>query len=204
MKKNKLSRLAILVLALVIVSMMIISGTYSKYTSSATGTDSVAVAKWDIKLNTAQIATGSAETVDVSLFDTIVDTANGVAETDVDETQTDKLIAPGTKGEFDLVLVNDSEVNATADVNLSVTNASSIPLEYSTNGTTWSSTIADANVSGAALSMNGGTTTVTIYWRWVYSSGAVGDNADTVLGIAARTTRPEVTVSAQVVATQVD
>ena len=182
---------------------MIISGTYSKYTSSATGTDSVAVAKWDIKLNETQIATGSSVTVDVNLFDTILD-SDGTSETDVDETQTEKLIAPGTKGQFALALVNDSEVNAKCDVNLTVQNLQNIPLEFSTDGTTWSKTVSDANVSNSAIAMNGGEKTITVQWRWVYDVSVEADTADTALGIAARTTRPEVTVTAEIVATQVD
>ena len=68
MEKNKLSRLAILVLALTMASVMIISGTYAKYTSSATGYDTVTVAKWSIELDGSEIATGSEETISIDLF----------------------------------------------------------------------------------------------------------------------------------------
>ncbi len=214
MKKNRTTRLAILLLALTMVVLILVSGTYAKYTSSATGTDTIAVAKWDIKLNNTQIATGSPVTATINLFDTILDTKDGAEETDVDETQTNKLIAPGTTGSFALALVNDSEVNATYDVNLSISNTSNIPLEFSTDGgTTWEPTISDANVTGKAIAMNGGTSTTTVQWRWAYqvqdtgsnpATYATRDGVDTALGIAARTTRPEVTVTVEVVATQVD
>ena len=215
MKKNRTTRLAILLLALTMVVLILVSGTYAKYTSSATGTDTIAVAKWDIKLNGTQIATGSPVTATINLFDTIYDSDGSSTETDVDETQTNKLIAPGTSGSFALAVKNDSEVNAKYDVNLSISYANlpsgitSLPLEFSTDGTNWKTTIAEANVSDRAITMNGGDDTTTVYWRWVYENGTgatltANDATDTALGIAARTARPEVTVTVEVVATQVD
>ena len=44
----------------------------------------------------------------------------------------------------------------------------------------------------------------TIYWRWAYDVTASQDEADTALGIAARTSAPTATVTATITATQVD
>ena len=212
MKKNKLSRLAILLLVLVIVAIMLVAGTYAKYTSEATGSDTAKVAKWSIKLAGNEIATGSSETVTIDLFSTVKDTGGSANETDV---ATGKKIAPGTSGTFDLAIKNESEVNAKYTLTSEVTNDDDIPIEFSVDGgTAWTTTI-DTSASAENLAMNE-TKTINVMWRWAFEgtgstnfTSSQNDTTDTTLGIAARTAAtadavPSVTVEVTVTATQVD
>lgn len=213
MKKNKVTRLAILVLALAIASMMIVSGTYAKYTSSIAGTATGSVAKWAWTIGNDTITSGADVTngFTLNLFDTIKDTGLSADETDVDETGATKLIAPGTGGSFQISLTNDSEVNATYAIALAETdNDDNIPIEYSTDGSTWVTAANLSGVSTTAINM-GATANLTLYWRWAFT-GATSTNytetqtdaTDTLLGFAANTTRPTVEVTATITVTQVD
>ena len=85
MKKNKAMRLASALLVLTLLSTSIISGTFAKYTSQATGSDSARVAKWGVAL-----------TVNANDFATEYvkdDNSSTVAKTVV---STVKVVAPGT------------------------------------------------------------------------------------------------------------
>jgi len=208
MKKDKTVKIVILLLALTMVVLMLVSGTYAKYTSTASGTDSISVAKWSILLGQTEIATASAQTVTIDLFNTIYDTNGGAAETDV----ASNLIAPGTKGSFSLDITNNSEVNAEYTLTSSVTNTSNIPVEFSVDGgSTWTTTI---NTSSSATALNmGATQTINVQWRWAFEgSGSSNytasqtDATDTTLGIAGQTSgsAPQLSVTVNITATQVD
>ena len=212
MKNDRITRFAILILALTIITLMIVSGTFAKYTSSATGSDTATVAKWSIKVGSGdgiEIA-GSSSTVSFDLFSTIKD-EDGGSEADVagkasgtavgSTSATAKIIAPGTSGSFDIIVKNESEVNATYSIAFE-SNNTSIPIEFSTDGTTWKSTLSEANVTNAAINMNSAAQTKTVYWRWAYDVSAARDTADTNLGVAAQTSPASVTLSATISATQ--
>lgn len=205
-----------------------VSGTYAKYTSTFTGSDSARVAKWAFKIGDNTDMTQNTFTFD--LFSTINDTVldndgNIVAETDVaapNSTDTTNnisgLIAPGTRGSFKLALRNLSEVNAKYSLELTETNAGNVPIEYSLDGTNWITatdvgggvrTIAFTGITNQALNMNATSDTeMTIQWRWAFE-GADSTNyqttqtdvTDTTLGIGGTAT---VTVDAKVIVTQVD
>lgn len=85
MKKNTMMRLASALLVLVLLTTCAISGTFAKYTSSASGNDSARVAYWGWGLAGQQL--------EIDLFD-------GVYGTTVDSTPTgetgDNVVAPGT------------------------------------------------------------------------------------------------------------
>ena len=213
MKNDRITRFAILILALTMITLMIVSGTFAKYTSSATGSDTATVAKWSIKVGSGdgiEIA-GSSSTVSFDLFSTIKD-EDGGSEADVagkasgtavgSTSATAKIIAPGTSGSFDIIVKNESEVNATYSIAFE-SNNTSIPIEFSTDGTTWKSTLSEANVTNAAINMNSAAQTRTVYWRWAYDVSAARDTADTNLGVAAQTSPASVTLSATISATQV-
>lgn len=200
--KKKMSILAALVLA-VIVTGYSVSGTYAKYTSTFNGTsDTARVAKWAFKVGDLanSSADGASNTFTFNLFDTIKDT-DGSVEADVASKNTDKVIAPGTQGEFTIALQNLSEVTAMYGIDYTVVNDGNIPIEFSNDGSTWSSDITDvtASESTTKLAMNAGSDTeVTIQWRWAF----VGDDTtDTNLGKAGSAT---VQVKADVTVTQVD
>lgn len=209
MKKNKILRMASGLLVLAMITTCVISGTFAKYTSTASGKDEAAVAKWSIEVNDSEIAvTGDAKTVSFGLFDTINDTGNTSKEEDVKTT----LIAPGTSGSFELNLENLSEVNAKYTITLSETNNNNIPLQYSLDGSTWKDSIDALNESlkEKDIVMGTGTAEHIVYWRWVYEGTTSGahedqtDSTDTTLGVAAQTTAGTVTISASITAWQVD
>lgn len=197
MKKNLMFKLGLFCAALVLVATCLVTGTWAKYTSKkALTSDTATVAKWDIKVEELSMVTGN-PTIDFDLFTTIVDTNDGNTDADV---ATEK-IAPGTKGSFALYVKNDSEVNATFQIAFTATNEGSVPLQFSTDGTTWKDNISDIDVAATAIDM-GETETITVYWQWVFTTGASGDTADTILGTM--TTAPIVQVTATITAEQVD
>ena len=185
MKKNRMMRLASVLLVLTLLTTSVISGTFAKYTSSATATDTAKVAKWSVLVNSDDIAGTTTKTLNIDLFSTVLDTQDGNTEADI-KTSDGTLIAPGTKGSFEIVLKNDSEVNATYDLTFITTNTSNIPIAFTG--------LTDAD--DATIGM-GETKTIAVEWVWAFE----GDDAkDTQLGIDA----PEITVTANVTFTQVD
>ena len=197
--KNLRKGLVFALVLLSVVSLGSVAGTYAKYTSTATGTDSARVAKWSFTVGGTETAT--TDTFTFNLFNTTYDnvaSANG----------TDKVIAPGTTGFFNIVLANASEVNAAYDIEYEVTNTNNIPVEFSVDGTTWESDITELNVDDKAINMNGGTETIKVEWRWAFEgtsstnfTSTQTDGTDTALGTAGTAV---LEVSATVTATQVD
>ena len=200
MNKTKKSSMMVRLVAVLAVVMMFtmcfVGGTFAKYTSSATGTDSAKVAKWDIKVGTTNIATNDTFTFD--LFKTIKDSNGTADETDMSPVD-GTIIAPGTRGSFDIVIKNDSQVNATYAIDYTVTNTNNIPVKFSVDGTNWFDDINYLDVRSVAINM-GATATVTVQWMWEFER-TDGDTQDTTLGSAATAT---LTVAAAVTATQVD
>ena len=201
MKENRILKFTGLVMFVSVIAVILVSGTYAKYTSSVSGSDTATVAKWDIKAGVAgeEVSiTGSNATVSFNLFDTILDTETGETETDV----TTGKIAPGTMGSFELSVKNDSEVNAeyTIAFELDVT---SLPLEFKINDGEWTSSLSDIDTT--ALDMNT-SDTATVQWRWAYETTAddgtttAGDTIDTNLGL----NPSEVNVTATLIVSQVD
>ncbi len=192
---KKLSILAALVLA-VLVTANSVGGTYAKYTSTFTGaTSSARVAKWAFEINDTAVT----NSFTFNLFETVNDTnvATGTNE---------NIIAPGTSGSFAIKLANKSEVNAVYTVDYTVTNAANIPVEFSIDGTTWTTDLADVTTP-VAINMNADTT-ITVQWRWAFvGTGSANyadtqtDATDTTLGIAGTGT---ISVQANITATQVD
>ena len=193
-RSSMMVRLVAVLAVTMMFTMCFVGGTFAKYTSSATGTDSATVAKWDIKVGGTNIATNDTFTFD--LFKTIKDSNGTADETDMSPVD-GTIIAPGTRGSFDIVIKNDSQVNATYAIDYTVTNTGNIPVEFSTNGTDWKTDINELDVTNVAIGL-GTDTTVTVQWRWVFDGN---DTTDTALGSAATAT---LTVAAAVTATQVD
>lgn len=215
MRKNRMMRLASTLLVLTLLTTCAISGTFAKYTSEATGTDTARVAKWAFKVGDTNIATTAGTTVTFDLFDTVKDTA-GSTEIDVKTgTGTERIIAPGTSGLFMLALKNESEVNAEYSIDYSVSNTYNIPVEFSVDGgTTWVShaNIDTLDVEDVAIVMDGGAANIIVEWRWAFTGSQSSnftstqtDATDTILGIeGAVATDRIITVTAKITATQVD
>ena len=199
MKKSKTMRIAVLMLALSLLTCCFVGSTFAKYTSTGTGTDSVTVADWEINVGGADIAMTDSVTFD--LFNTINDTKDDNEETDVRT----GMIAPGTKGSFTLTVNNASDVNAQYKVTFEVYTlneddeevAATFPTNFvfDVNGTK-ANTL--TNVPFTAIAMDA-TQNVVVNWSWAYET-TDGDAADTADGIANTTYY----VRATIVAEQVD
>ncbi|MBQ4136543.1 MAG: hypothetical protein IJD67_00390 [Clostridia bacterium] len=206
MKKNKMMRIASVLLVAVLLSTCAISGTFANYTTTQTATATATVAKWDIEVDGTDIAVTSAPTITFDLAETWTD-YDGSTETEV----SNKLLAPGTAGSFDFKITNNSEVSAKYNVSLqeSITNLpgtvaeGDFPVEYSTDNAHWSKDITDAVASGN-LAMEGGETTVTVYWRWQFLETDAANAIDTALGIQGQTAAPVVTITATITVEQVN
>jgi len=191
---KKMSLFALL-LAAVLVTSYSVSGTYAKYTSTFTSSDTARVAKWAFNFEGDDVAVGE---FTFDLFKTAID-AN-VAE----GTAAEAIIAPGTEGSFKIGLANASEVNAKYSINYTVTRTNEdIPVQFTTvvdgeGNPDWSSA-SYSSIAEATDNINmGGEAEHTVYWRWVFE----GDNTtDTTLGTAGTDT---ITVEAVVTATQID
>lgn len=201
MKNNKLAKFMAIVLLVTLLAVILVSGTYAKYTTTVSSNDSATVAKWNITLNGEDISKGTQKTLKLGLFDTINDTGFTNEDTDV----TKGKIAPGTTGKFEIAkLINKSDVNAQYKIIYNITNTSNVPLEFSNDQNAsddeWKSLNEFSMNDFAPLSKNSeeGTSTGTIYWRWKFDRS--NDVADTELGVNA----PEVVVTATITVEQVD
>ena len=195
-RSSMMVRLVAVLAVVMMFTMCFVGGTFAKYTSSATGTDEATVAKWSFKVGETDIATTNTFTFD--LFKTIKDSNGTADETDMSPVD-GTIIAPGTRGSFDIVIKNDSQVNATYAIDYTVTNTNNIPVKFSVDGTNWFDDINYLDVRSVAINM-GATATVTVQWMWEFER-TDGDTQDTTLGSAATAT---LTVAAAVTATQVD
>lgn len=203
-KGNNLVKFIMFVLLITIVAIVLVAGTYAKYTSQVSGESTATVAKWSIKVNDKELAVENSK-VTFNLFETINDTGNIAQETDVKA----GLIAPGTAGSFNLKVKNESEVTAKYSIDFVLTNTSNIPIEFSTDGTTWTNSItAPAEKS---LAVGAPEDTITVQWRWAFNGTdstnyqtTQNDVTDTTLGIVAQTAPAKVTVTTTLTATQVD
>lgn len=197
-RSSMMVRLVAVLAVTMMFTMCFVGGTFAKYTSSATGTDSATVAKWSFKVGETDIATTDTFTFD--LFKTIKDSNGTDDETDMSPVD-GSIIAPGTQGSFDLVLTNASQVTAQYAIDYTVTNNNDIPVKFSVDGgTTWTNDLADVAASDSTkLAANSGTTTIKVQWKWDFNGS--DDSFDTALGIGGNAV---LTVKAEVTATQVD
>ena len=196
MKKNVMMRVASALLVAVLLTTCAISGTFAKYVSTSTGTDSARVALWKVELEDAAIA----DTFTFDLFNTVKDSNVTDNETDVKAGEGETIIAPGTSGSFEINLENASEVNAEYDIAYTVTNEDDIPVEFKIGEGEWTSDLATLDATDVEFNM-GATASVTVQWRWAYYVNETADAADTELGLDGSAT---ITVDADVTVTQVD
>ena len=183
MKKNKMMRLAAVLLVAVLMTTCAISGTFAKYITTGEGQDTARVAKWAWTIDDKDFGNGGvafSNTIEFDLFNTINDSDAATPETDVAA----NLIAPGTSGSFSFVVRNNSEVNAKYSITYTVTSSgSTVPLVFTGMD----------NVTEEAINM-GAEETINIDWVWDFA----GDHTD--LGVEA----PTVTVQATITFEQVD
>ena len=197
-RSSMMVRLVAVLAVVMMFTMCFVGGTFAKYTSSGTGTDSATVAKWSFKVGETDIATTNTFAFD--LFKTIKDSNGTDNETDISPDD-GTIIAPGTQGSFDLVLKNESQVTAQYAIDYTVTNTSNIPVKFSVDGgTTWTDTLDDVVASDETkLAVGSVATTITVQWKWDFNGN---DTTDPNLGSAATATLT--VAAAEVTATQVD
>ena len=168
MKKNRLMKVAALLLALTLMTSCFVGGTFAKYTSKATGSATAKIALWDVRVGDSAKLDSVAKEFTFNLFDTINDTLGGGDETDV----ADGHIAPGTTGSVTITITNSSEVNVDYTVALNVPAA----LEGIVTFT--------ASPNSGSLNMTDNKTVdITITWVWPYYEDADADIKDTELGV---------------------
>ena len=194
MKKTiNLAKVASFVMLLTVSAMILVAGTYAKYSSTASGTDATVVANWSFEVNGTDIAVkGTPTTFDFNLFDTTtIKDSDGSTEEDVVE----GLIAPGTSGSFEFELKNTSDVSAKYSISLGV-NKTTIPLEFSFDGgTTWTDVTNLSDLVSTDVMKFGTSKYVTVQWKWAFGEN---ETTDATLG------GQEVIVTANITATQVD
>ena len=120
MKKNKMMRIASVLLIAVLMTTCAISGTFAKYVTEGSAADTARVAKWGVQITSVAANTN---TFFKGEYDT-EDTTTGAGITySVDSSEGSDVIAPGTEGEW----VNVS-VTGTPEVAVAVTYVADLAL----------------------------------------------------------------------------
>lgn len=174
--------------------MLFVSITLAKYTQTVSGTDSAKVAKFSYTVKDQANNVLSKDTItQLALFET--------ADTNVlDVVGNEKLIAPGTAGNFTITVENESEVNVDDTFELDFTNAGGLPVYFTHNGKNYSDVLTtngvnviDGKIADLAtelsntvneLKMINGTQDYLVSWNWDFNGKYTGqsDVIDTTLG----------------------
>lgn len=173
MKKNLTFKIGLFCAALVLVATCFVTSAWAKYTKTVSATDSARVAKFDVTTTMAGDAVIS-ESQSINIFGTTFDKIlqNGI-NVNADSGNT-KLIAPGSHGEFSIVLSNSSEVAVDFHLTAVLTD-SNIPLYFRINedewflGTTAALTAELEEVDGEIV-VGGANKTIKVEWAWFYDA----------------------------------
>ena len=222
MKKNKIMRIASVLLVAVILTTCAISGTFAKYVTSGSGSDTARVAKFGVNVE----ATGTTFAKEYVTHDNEV--VGTIAKSVV---STEDVVAPGTGGSmaaFSLSGTPEVAVNVAFTGTLELgdkwvdsTSHYYCPIEITVGGTTFKGTaynsadefeeavndkIADFTQNYAAgTNLSGiGANAPAISWKWDFDDSGAGtnDSKDTDLGNAADPAKISLSVTATV--TQID
>ena len=159
MKKRSL---IVILAVLCIATSCFVSSTFAKYTSSAEIKATATAASWEITANSAALS----DSVSFDLFATsaIVDTLDGNTDAHVANGK----IAPGTKGTFDLVLANNSDVTAQYKMTVALSGAVApqIVLSYAVDDVATEADDLGEFVEIAA----GDSVTITVNWVWAFDA----------------------------------
>lgn len=229
MRKNKMMRTASGLLVATLLTTSIISGTFAKYTTTTSGTDTARVAVWGFEKD-------AIDTLD--LFDNTYDNS-------VNANDGDNVIAPGTTKTATFSIINAKDIKPEVKYNFTVSVADSKIADSIKNnpnivwklddGTfgTWDALMSSIlSLSGTTTTYEAGKTesvtkeynantvpqefatgkTHTITWKWIFDEKATNkeestvnnDTNDTTMGNVAVTTDTEATIKISVTATQVD
>ena len=217
MKKNVMMRVASALLVAVLMTTCAISGTFAKYTTSDSATDSARVAKWGVTVD----VTG--ETAFAKKYD------NEASATGVKVVSDTEVVAPGTNGTLGGITIGGEtevmvDVVVTADLELTgweIGGVEYCPIVFTVGSTDIKidgSTITDVDDLEAAvekvftdLSKNDVAAntdlgaTVSVSWRWDFYTSDANDVKDTELAkLADEGHAPEISFTCTVEVTQVD
>lgn len=171
-RKNDIRFMIIFIVVLGISLLYLSQASLAKYRKQLTGDIETTIASWNIKVNNEDIKNKSTLTKDIT---PVFDNNNYVK---------DGVIAPGSKGHFDLV-INAEEVDVDFNYEIIGVVNNETPLldlkltEYDVNGTknTYSP---DTNISGT-IQKNTGNTSIRVYFEWVDDdSNQMNNKQDTV------------------------
>ena len=121
MKKNKMMRLASVLLVLTLLSTSVISGTFAKYITQDSDTDSARVAKWGV---TVDVAVDGAFAAEYAADTTVTDSQGVAIAKTVVAANGDNLLAPGTQGD----LLAGASISGTPEVAVKVTKSATLTL----------------------------------------------------------------------------
>lgn len=121
MKKNKILRLASVMLMLCLITTCAISGTFAKYTTNGTATDTARVAKWGVEVTGKFVADGSAF---AKTYDSQTSGFTGMTVS-----ASEKVMAPGTSG-----TLADVEITGTPEVAVKITYTAALTLTNWSDG----------------------------------------------------------------------
>lgn len=233
MKKNAMMRVASIMLVLVLMTSSVISGTFAKYVTSGTGTDSARVAKWGVTVvsNGEMFGKHYNGTTDDSIA--LVYTGSVESQGAIPGGGLSKVVAPGTKGDMvavELAGVPEVAVKVTysADMTLNgwkIDDEEYCPLYVYVNGLGYNcgdslqitdlEAAVEAAVAAYSVSYPAGTDlsrvgadALRISWEWpyeTYKDGVLCDAQDTALGDATAAGYPStIEIEVTTTVTQID
>ena len=220
MKKTKLTRAALLLLVLTLITSCFVGGTFAKYVTKGDSTDIARVAKWGVTVE----ATGKTFAHEYTKDDQ--NAAPGMSKSVVSSTN-DMVVAPGTSGSMATVKLSGTPevaVNVSYAAKLTLTgwaigdaNTYYCPLVITVNGTDYKGTdyqnaeefadVVKTAISGYSKNYVANTTlaakeaddSLAVSWKWEFNGD---DVKDTALGDL--TTAPTVTLAITTTVTQID
>ena len=203
MKKNTMMRMASVLLIAVLMSTCAISGTFAKYVTSDSGSDTARVAKFGVEIT----ANGTTFAGEYDTHDT--DAKATIAKSVVTSGDNMDLVAPGTSGNMASMTLSGTpevavKVTYVADFALSdnwivdgefycplvirVESSEVNGLNYIDNKAGFEAAV-ETLINGWTKSYPAGTDlstvaadSVSVYWEWPFSTSEANDNMDTKLG----------------------
>lgn len=209
MKKNKMMRAALAFLVVTMLTMSIVSGTFAKYVTSGSASDSARVAKFGVEVS----ASGNLYSTTYAKGD---NTSEG-ATLSVESSDTTNVVAPGTKSSGDglkISVTGTPEVAVNIDFDVTATDIflnDYYPVKYTltkggtalvTNGTLAAvkTALEGALVSKEYAAKSALDTTIgdlELTWEWDFDDAGEGtyDEQDTLLGDLAAGVTPNPTLA---------
>ena len=167
-KKHKM-RIFYIIIFITIAIIVIIGGTHAKYSGLSSGTGTIQVANWNIRINGESIlANQNTITNDLNLI--------------IDTSPMDGIIRNGDTGYFDIVInPTGTEVNSDYEINLSFlkSNVASTDMQfthYSFDNGTNKTSLQNNTITGTFNINSLNSVTCRVYWEWTGNVSVNGAN----------------------------